>query len=178
MDSVELKKKMNIVLIGFMGSGKTRLAEILSKKLKMKFEEMNDMVVKKSKRKDINEIFDKDGETHFRELEIEVAKDLRKVENAVIATGGGVVSNKIVIDYLKENGYIVFLRVSFSEARKRLKEFHDRPNFRDPRHALQLYKFRKSLYRAYADDSVRTDNKTLEEIAEEIIDLFKDLKSS
>ena len=174
MISDKSEQKKNIVLIGFMGSGKTRLAEILSKKLNMKFVEMNDMVLAKSKRKSINEIFDKDGETHFRELEIEIAKELRDVENAVIATGGGVIVNRIVLDYLSENGYVIYLRVGFNEAKRRLKDFNDRPNFRDPRYAKKLYNFRKALYRAYADDYVRTDKKTLEEVASEIVELVKD----
>lgn len=171
-----MTNKTNIVLIGFMGSGKTRLGEMLAKKLKKKFISMNDMVVKKSGRKTIPEIFDKDGELHFRELEIEVAKELRSVENAVIDTGGGVVVNKIVGDYLKENGYTIYLRVSFNEAKRRLREFHDRPNFRDPRVARHLYDFRKALYRAYADDYVRTDGKAPEEIVEEIIELVKEME--
>lgn len=174
MDSKKIKKRTNIVLIGFMGSGKTVLAEMLAKKLNMKFVEMNDLVLKKSGRKSINEIFDKDGETHFRELEIEVARELRKVDNAVIAAGGGIIVNKLVVDYLQENGFVIYLRVSFHEAKRRLKDFHDRPNFRDPRYAMYLYNFRKALYRAYADDYVRTDKKTLDEVAEEIINLIKD----
>ncbi|HVZ67584.1 MAG TPA: shikimate kinase [Patescibacteria group bacterium] len=170
----KLEPKKNIVLIGFMGSGKTVLAEMLAKKLKMKFVEMNDLVLKKSGRKSINDIFDKDGETHFRELEIEVAKELRDVENAVIATGGGVIVNRIVLDYLSENGYVIYLRVGFNEAKRRLKDFNDRPNFRDPRYARKLYNFRKTLYRSYADDYVRTDKKTLDEVADEITQLIKD----
>ncbi len=174
MINTKTKKKRNIVLIGFMGSGKTVLAEVLAKKLKMNFVEMNDLVVKKSGRKSVNEIFDKDGETHFRELEIDVARTLRKSENSVIAAGGGVIVNKIILDYLSENGYVIYLRVSFTEAQRRLKNFTDRPNFRDPRYARTLYNFRKNLYRAYADDYVRTDKKSLNEIRDEIIQLIKD----
>ncbi|HVT00977.1 MAG TPA: shikimate kinase [Patescibacteria group bacterium] len=174
MANKNVHKKTNIVLIGFMGSGKTVLAEMLAKKLKMEFVEMNDLVLKKSGRKSINDIFDKDGEPHFRELEIEVAKDLRKIDHSVIAAGGGIIVNKLVVDYLRENGYIIYLRVGFNEAKKRLRNFHDRPNFRDPRYARRLYNFRKTLYRAYADDYVRTDKKTLEEVADEIIELIKD----
>jgi shikimate kinase len=66
--------------------------------------------------------------------------------------------------------------VSFNEAKRRLREFHDRPNFRDPRVARRLYDFRKALYRAYADDYVRTDGKTPDEITGEIIELVKELE--
>jgi shikimate kinase len=165
---------MNIVLIGFMGSGKTVVAEKLSKKLKMEHIEMDELVLKKTGRKSINEIFDRDGETKFRELEIEVAKELSGKNNVVISTGGGIVFNKIILDYLRENGFVVSLRVSFAEAKRRLEKFHDRPLFRDIRMARKLYFFRKPLYREYSDVSVRTDGKTIEQVTNAILDLIEE----
>ena len=165
---------MNIVLIGFSGSGKTTVSKALSKKLKMKCFEMDDLVVAKSKRKSVNEIFQKDGETHFRELEIQVAKELAKQDNCIISTGGGVVVNKIILDYFKEKGIVVHLRTSFSEARRRLENTNDRPLQREVRKARKIYNFRKALYRQYADAYVRTDNKTVEEVRDEIIDMTND----
>lgn len=168
------RKGMNIVIIGFMGSGKTVVSRTLGKKMKMDFLEMDDFIIKKSGRRTVNSIFDKDGERRFRELEVEVAKELSKRKNSVISTGGGIVLNKISLDYLRENGYVIHLRTSFAEANRRLKDFHDRPLFRNPREARKLYNFRKALYREYSDNYVRTDGKTIDEVSEDIIDLVHD----
>lgn len=169
----EFKKGMNIILIGFMGSGKTEVSKTLSKKLQMEKVEMNDYTLKKSKRGTINEVFDMDGERHWRELEIEVTRELSEKKNSVVATGGGVIYNKIVIDYFRENGFVIYLRTSFVEAVKRLKEYHDRPLFRNVREARKLYTFRKLLYREYSDSYVRTDGKTINEISDEIIEILR-----
>ncbi len=167
---------MNIVLIGFMGSGKTSVAKVLAKKLKMEHVEMDDYVLRKAKRKSVNEIFDKDGEIKFRELEIEVAKDLAKKDGCIISTGGGVIYNKVIIDHLKKNGCVVLLRTSFAEARRRLEGANDRPLFRNPREARKIYNFRKPLYRAYAENYVRTDGKSINEICDEIAEIFHEQK--
>jgi len=165
---------MNIVLIGFSGSGKTTVGKAVAKKLKVKWIEMDDLILTKSKRKSINEIFQKDGEIHFRELEIQIARELAKIDNSVISTGGGVVVNKIIIDYLKEKGAIIHLRTSFAEARRRIADTVDRPLQREVRKARKIYNFRKPLYRQYADAYVRTDNKTIEEVRDEVIEITRD----
>ena len=165
---------MNVVLIGFMGSGKTVVAEAVAKKLKLPHIEMDDLILKKAKRKTVNEIFDKDGEMKFRELEIEVAKDLVKKDNCVISTGGGIVFNKIITDYLRENGFIIHLRTSFAEAKRRLENAKDRPLFRDVRNARKLYNFRKPLYRGYSDAYVRTDGKTVNQVRDAVVELVRE----
>lgn len=161
---------MKIILIGFMGAGKTTVAQALSKKLKIKLIEMDDLILKKSKRKSINEIFTMDGERRFRELEIETAKKLINKDNVVISTGGGVVINKIILDYLKENGKVIFLKTSFFEILKRLKHASDRPLFKDKKLAKKLFNFRQKLYEEYADLIVKTDKKSVKEVTNEIIE--------
>lgn len=164
---------MKIILIGFMGAGKTTVGKILAKKLKIDLIEMDELVLKKSKRKTINEIFTFDGERRFRELEIEVARQLRDVDQAIISTGGGVVINKIILDYLREkNGRVIFLKTSFPEIVKRLKNASDRPLFKDEDKAKKLFGFRKRLYEEYADYIIETDNKNPRLIVEEIVKLI------
>src|SRR5579885_2276130 len=102
----------NIVLIGFMGSGKSTIAKLLAEKLQYKAIEMDTLIIEKSGRISDTEIFDTDGEVRFRELEVHVAKELQDVTTSVISTGGGAVMNKLVIDYLKKNGIVVFLKNS------------------------------------------------------------------
>ncbi len=159
---------MKLILIGFMGSGKTTVAKNLGEKLNLKVIEMDDLIVKRSG-KSISRIFNEDGETRFRELETKVAKSLAKKDKCIISTGGGVVINKININHLKENGKMIFLKTSFLEIKKRLKNINNRPLFKDKKMAKKLFIFRQGLYKKYADLIVSTDGKSVEEITYEII---------
>jgi len=160
---------MNIILIGFMGSGKSSVAHLLAKKLNMSCKETDNLLLRQSGRKTIKEIFALDGEIRFRGLEIDQAKQLSKENNVVISTGGGMVINKICIDMLKQNGKVIFLSTSFKEIEKRLKGDVSRPLFADKAKALKLFQFRQHLYKEYADVIIRTDGKTIEEITNLII---------
>ncbi len=164
---------MNIILIGFMGSGKSSISRLLSQKLSKTLIDMDDEVVKLSGRKNIKEIFEHDGEVKFRELEVEVAKNLRETNNSVIATGGGVVVNRIIIDYLKQSGVIIYFKTSFETIKKRLGNPKDRPLFNDFILAKKLYDFRQPLYQEYAELIVDTDHKNKDQIAEEILKQIK-----
>jgi shikimate kinase len=166
---------MNIILIGFMGAGKTSLAKILAKKLDFKAIDMDLLIVEKSGRKSVGEIFEKDGELAFREYEILVANEIKDEQNCVITTGGGIVMNKINIDYLKKNGKIIFLKNTFETSQKRIANPHQRPLFKDPKRAKELYDLRLPLYTYYADTIVETDSKHLDEVAEEVIKALKHL---
>jgi len=159
---------MKIILIGFMGSGKTTVAKKLGEKLDLKVIEMDDLIIKKSG-KSIRQIFSENGEAQFRELETKVAKNLEKRDKCIISTGGGVVMSKINIGYLKENGKIIFLKTSFLEITERLKNNNDRPLFKDKKMAKKLFIFRQKLYEEYADLIINTDGKSVEKITYEII---------
>lgn len=165
---------MKIALIGFMGSGKTEVGSLLARKLGKNYIEMDFLVLQKSEEISINEIFRKHGEPHFRALEISVSEDLVHEKNAVIATGGGVVLNKSIIDNLKEeDGRIVYLHASFENICKRLEGDTTRPLFTDKNKANELYEIRKPLYESYADITIKTESKTIEEVTNEIIDSLK-----
>lgn len=160
---------MKIILIGFMGSGKTSVAKILAKKLKIPLIEMDSLVVSESKRKDIKEIFEKDGELKFRELEIKIARGLSSLKDGVISTGGGVVINKIILDYLRNDGIVIYLRTSFANVSQRVGSFSQRPLFKSKKEAKKLYRFRKILYINYADIMISTNNRTIQQVADDII---------
>jgi len=159
-----------------MGSGKTEVGKLLAQKLGKTYREMDVLVLEKSKMKNINEIFEKEGELRFRELEIAVAKDLQNTTNDIIATGGGVVINKIILDYLKQNKtIIIYLQTNFDIISRRLKGDTLRPLFRDKERAKQLYAIREPLYKQYADIIVTTDNQSLTDITMEIITRIKNV---
>lgn len=161
---------MNIILIGFMGSGKSTVGLQLSQLMKYLFVDTDDLVETKAGMK-TPKIFEKFGELKYREYEIQVAKEFRTASNHIISTGGGVILNKIILDYLKEQpGIVVFLRAPFDELARRVS-LHDRPRplFQDRARAKELYEFRLPLYERYADRIIDTEGKTIETIAHEII---------
>lgn len=152
-----------------MGSGKTSVAKNLGERLNLKVIEMDDLILKKSKRISITEIFLKDGEEHFRALETKIAGEISRLENVIVSTGGGVVMNKININKLRMNGKIIFLKTSFLEIKKRLKNINNRPLFKNRKKTKNLFVFRQKLYEEFADLIVNTDDKSVEKIAYEII---------
>jgi len=160
----------NIVLIGFMGSGKSSIANFIAKKLKFQCIETDDLILERSGRKSIREIFERDGEIRFREMELEIAKKLHNKTGVVISTGGGMIINKLCIDYLKEYGVVVHLSTSMKEIERRLKGDNTRPLFTDIKKAKKLFKFRKSLYAEYADIGVSTDGMSIDEITNNILE--------
>jgi shikimate kinase len=163
---------MNIILIGFMGTGKSSVAPVLADKLNMEYIEMDKLIEKKAG-KSIEKIFRDSGELAFREYEIAVAKDLRSINNAVVSCGGGVVMNKIIIDYFKFNGIVVGMFADFETIFKRVAGDLPRPLFKDRKVAEKLYYFRKPLYEYYADKKVSTDKRSVEEVAEEIVKVIE-----
>ncbi len=158
---------MKIILIGFMGSGKSIIAERLSDMLDIKNIEMDDLVLAKSDRKSINEIFEEDGEECFRKLEAQIAAELSNREDAIVATGGGVGINKELLNVL--GGVSIYLETDFKEIEKRLKNDKDKPLFRDIEKTKKLYKERKPLYEKNADHIISTDGKNIDDIVQEII---------
>lgn len=162
----------NIVLIGFMGSGKTSVGEELSKLLEMDFIDTDSLIIEKTG-KTINEIFQNQGEDYFRQLETETIKNLRSRSNTIISCGGGVVLNPENIENLKENGKIIWLKAGPEEIYKRISSDKTRPLLEDDfgvedlREKLEL---RLSLYEDSRDIEVDTDGKTVYEICQEIVE--------
>jgi len=169
--------KTNIALIGFMGVGKTVVGEALAKKLNRKFVELDSLIEQKAG-KSIPEIFQQDGEIAFRELEIEVAKEVSRGENQVIACGGGIVLNKINIERLREKSIIVCLTASPRVILKRtLGDESIRPVLKSANKALhikELLRFRKPFYERAADIKIDTSKLDVESVAEQIIMKLKE----
>jgi 3-phosphoshikimate 1-carboxyvinyltransferase len=158
-----------IVLTGFMGAGKSSIAPLLAKKLNFDAIEMDDLVIKKSKKKSIKEIFDTQSEEKFRKLEHKIAKTLINKKNIVVSTGGGVIMNN-TINILKENATIIFLSTEFVTIEKRLSDTTGRPLWKNKKQTRALFDLRKPIYKQHADIIVSTDGKSLEKITEEIIE--------
>lgn len=111
---------MNIVLTGFMATGKTAIGRAIAEISQYRFEDTDAMIVTRTGM-EINEIFLKYGEEHFRALEREAVKEAATFDNAVIATGGGVVLDKSNIDEFRKTGVIFNLDPDFSVIEERVE---------------------------------------------------------
>jgi shikimate kinase len=172
--------KTNIALIGFMGTGKTVVGKALAEKLNKEFVELDALIEQKTG-KSIPEIFQQDGEVAFRELEIEVTKDVSRKKNQVIACGGGIVLNKINIDRLKRESIIVHLTASPQVILKRTSgDGETRPllNVSDKAGEIrELLRFRKPFYERAADIKINTSKLNINSATEQIISKLKENES-
>jgi shikimate kinase len=164
----------NIVLIGFMGSGKTTIGRNLSQALDMEFIDM-DHQIEKQEDKTIRELFQLDGESGFRRLETEFLKTRMGDKNIILSTGGGVILKEENRDLLSRLGIVVLLHADIEHIIKNIRDDEARKN----RPLLQekdyigkiksLYQEREELYLNAADLIVRTSGRKVVELAEEII---------
>ncbi len=169
------KDKMNIVLIGFMGSGKSSIGKILSKRLKMKLVDTDKLIEKKTKKR-ISEIFKEIGERGFRQIEVEVIDDVSSLDQRVIACGGGAVLNPLNVKNLKKKGILVYLKAIPQVLEKRLEKVTDRPLLEGKNHQLEIIKLlskREPIYQKVADLIVETSSLSPEEVSEKIIEELK-----
>lgn len=164
--------KSNIALIGFMGTGKTAVGKLLAEKLGREFVELDALIEQKTG-KTIPQIFQQDGEIAFRELEIDVTRDVAEKKNLVIAGGGGVVLNQINIDRLRKHGLIVYLTASPEAILKRTSSDKDeRPMLAaedKPAEVGRLLKFRQPFYERAADITVDTSELGVAGVVEQIV---------
>jgi len=168
--------KTSIALIGFMGTGKTVVGRMLAEKLGKEFIEL-DAVIEKKAGMPIPEIFRKDGEIGFRELEIEATREVANKKNAVIACGGGVILNKINIDRLTKGCVIVCLAASPRVIIKRTSgDTDDRPLLAVTDRARQigeLMKFRRPYYKRSADIAINTSRMSVNSVVDNVIEKLK-----
>ena len=160
----------NIILIGFMGTGKTSVGRLLAARTGMTFVDTDSVIVSRAG-KSIPEIFQYNGEDYFRALEHEAIKELANRRSAVIATGGGAVLNPENMRILKESGIVVALKARIETIWNRIQGNNDRPllSGRDSREKLEnLYMKRLGAY-DQAHIIIETDEKTPLEIADEIM---------
>ena len=164
----------NIVLIGFMGSGKTVVGKIVSERLNLKFVDI-DKLIEEEQDRTIPEIFSTFSEDYFRKLEKGMVARVAEDGNQVIATGGGVVLNPKNMANLRKNGVIIWLAVSPEVVRKRTQGDGSRPllQVNYPEKTIEeLLSFRESLY-AQADFKVETSNLSVDEVVKEILKFVK-----
>jgi shikimate kinase len=162
----------NIVLVGFMGTGKTTIATKLALRLKMHYVSTDDLIEKKEKRT-INEIFTNSGEDYFRDVESGIVREVSAQGNLVIDCGGGAVLREENIAKLKASGIMIALTAKPEVIMERTKKYKHRPllNVEDPkRKILDLLNKRAPFY-AKADHLLDTGELTIGQIIEKIIEI-------
>ncbi|SFB32623.1 shikimate kinase [Acetitomaculum ruminis DSM 5522] len=166
---------LNIFLIGFMGSGKSTIAKKIYKKYGYKLVEMDELI-EKNENMTINEMFEKYGEEHFRNIESNTLIEMSKENNLVVSCGGGVVLRKENAEYMKKNGVVVWLNASAKSIYDRIKNTDNRPLLKgnmNEEYIKELMDKRYEKYKACADIVIDTDRKKLMEIADEVIEKVK-----
>ncbi|MCC8074081.1 MAG: shikimate kinase [Clostridiales bacterium] len=162
---------MNIILCGFMGSGKTVVGTELAKIMGRKFIDTDEMI-ESEQGIAIKAIFATHGEDYFRDLEYECCKKISAYKNCVVSTGGGALTYKRNVDAIKNGGKIVFLDADFDVICARIGDSGTRPLFQNRENAKALYDERKPKYLAAAD-IVIDGNMSARKTALEIAELFK-----
>ncbi len=118
--------KKNLILCGFMGSGKSTIGKLLSEKLGARFID-TDTYIEQKEGMTISEIFESKGEQYFRDLEHEVCVELSQLNKTVISTGGGTLLREDNMRALKKNGVVFLLNISSRTVLTRLKNDTSRP---------------------------------------------------
>ncbi len=163
----------NIVLVGFMGTGKTIVGKLLADRLGREFLELDDIIEKKEGAA-IREIFEKKGEPYFRRLEKEVVKEALQKKGLVISAGGGAIVDEENFKNFKKDGVIICLEASPDAILKRTKGLTCRPllNVPDPKKKIEELLKETPPYYKKADFRINTDNLTVDQVAQKIIELI------
>jgi shikimate kinase len=164
----------NVVLVGFMGAGKSVCGRLLARRLGRCFVETDDMVVARDGRP-IPEIFRQDGEEAFRRLEAEAVEALRLKSGDVIATGGGLPCREGRMEALRELGTVVWLRGDLAELLARATRGGARPMLtgRDPEELEALYRSREPHY-ARAHRTVDTAGLGIDQVVARLLATLRD----
>jgi shikimate kinase len=166
---------MNIVLIGYRGTGKSTVAEILGRRLSMRVVGMDDEIIRRTGKK-IPEIVEESGWEHFRDMESKVAADLGAEDGLIIDAGGGVIVRPQNIDSLKKNGIVFWLVADEQTIVERIKDDTQRPSLSGAKSFVaeiaEILAERTPKYKAAADHTIDTARSTPHEAAAAIADIF------
>jgi len=166
---------LNVVLTGFMGTGKSSAARELSRILGRKIIDIDSEIEKKGT--PISEIFRIEGEPYFRDVETAMVKEVSANRSVIISTGGGVVLRKENMDALRRTGIIICLEATPETILERTSKTTERPllQVQDPLGKIrELLTAREACYKD-ADLTINTEGKNPREVAEHILEKIKTL---
>jgi shikimate kinase len=155
-----------IILVGFMGAGKTTVGQLLAARLGLRFAD-SDLVIERRRGRSIREIFAEDGEAAFRAAEHEVLAELMRGPDAVLAVGGGAVEHQSSQRLLRA-ARVVYLQVGYDEAMRRIGGDAGRPLLLRP-DLDDIYRRRVPVYQSVASLTVATAGRGAEAVCQEVI---------
>jgi shikimate kinase len=170
-----MKNFAPIFLVGFMGAGKTTVGRALADQLNFAFIDLDEMIERRAG-KSIQQIFSEQGEVEFRRQETAAIQSCRDRRNTVIALGGGAYVSETNRDLLRGMGKTVWLDCPLDICLARINHDESRPLLSDEREMNALLERRLPAY-VFADCAVRTESRSPEEIAVEIVGLISDEQS-
>ena len=160
----------NIVLVGFMGTGKTTVGRAIAKKLGIQFIDTDDVIEQKNQVK-IADLFAEHGEPYFRDLESQAVQEVAKMDNQVVSTGGGVVLRLSNLERLKQNGRIFCLTATSQTIWCRVRGNADRPLLKsaNPLRHIETLLQQHAPYYALAAYQIQTTKIPVAKVADQII---------
>ena len=167
---------MNIVLIGYRGTGKSSVGRLLAERSGRTLKSTDAEVVRRAGHS-VPEIVKQHGWDHFRDLETEVCRDLAGKDNLIIDTGGGAVLRKENVDRLKAGGILFWLTAEVPTIGRRIGGDTQRPSLTGAKSFVEeieeVLRERTPIYRAAADHVIATDDRTVREIADAVQGILK-----
>jgi shikimate kinase len=166
----------NPVLIGYRGVGKTEVSRVLSEKLGKIVISLDEEIVKET---GMNiPLFVKEcGWEAFRDIETKVIKKFSRLSNVIIDTGGGAILREENVRNLRENGVTFLLKADVKTIKNRIKDSKDRPPLTDLKSTIDeietVLKQREEKYNDAADYIIKTDNLSVDKVADEILKFLK-----
>jgi shikimate kinase len=166
---------MNIVLIGYRGTGKSVVGEILGRNLGMKYVEVDKKIIETAGMS-IPEIVEKYGWSGFRDLESKVVQQLSRYDHLIIDTGGGVIERPENVPSLKVNSYIFWLKASVDTIVARIQSDTQRPSLTAGKTFIEeigeILNQRLPKYKMAAQFEIDTDHLTPEQVANTIMEML------
>ncbi len=168
----------NIVLIGFMGVGKSLAAKYLAAKLARPIISTDEIIVQQQG-KSIAKIFADHGEEYFRQIEAQIVESIAEKKDVIVDCGGGIALNPLNLESLKKNGIVFYLSASAQEIYKNVKDQKHRPllNTPDPKNSItELLEKRRPFYEK-ADYVIDADGKTGQQLCVDILLIFNNISA-
>ena len=165
---------MNIVLIGYRGTGKSTVGKLLAARLGHELVSTDAEIVKRAKRT-IPEIVTQEGWEHFRNLESDICREFASRDKLVIDTGGGAILRAQNVEALKKNGTVFWLTASVETIGKRIGGDNQRPSLTGAKSFVDeiqdVLQERTPKYQAAADHKIATDDRSIDQLVETLLAL-------
>ena len=163
-----MEKKDNIILTGMPGSGKSTCGVLIAKALCKEFLD-TDLLIQTSEGMALQDIINSRGIDHFSDAEEQVLLNIN-VNGCIIATGGSAVYHRHAMEHLKENGIVIYLKISYPVMTKRIKNITTRGILLHPGESMyDMFHNREALYERYSDFIIDCDDLTAEQTVEAVI---------